>query len=298
MEHRFNNNYDHYYAQIIDVFTELDYPQNFIGQWILPQSDGKAIVSLIQECQPRNILEVGTFVGMTTLLMALITSPETHTHTIDPNFPLRLEMESMRSKLYDSDAEIRAQELALKAARRLGIEQRITFHAGGFSTDNTFASYNTSPESRIQVVGPEVCAQHGPFDFIFIDGLHYEDDVFADLTLAAQHLAPGGVIAVHDVIGRWASNVRRAVFRFLETRDTFSFSHDAYTRLSHSIGVLRQAPPPSPCDLRQVDLAKGSLVNERLFPNLAAVLVTRFAPGSVIQIGGDPAFLKTMKNFG
>ena len=43
------------------------------------------------------------------------------------------------------------------------------------------------------VIGSDVCQTHGPFDLVFVDGLHFDDAVHGDLRLAAEHLAPGGV---------------------------------------------------------------------------------------------------------
>jgi predicted O-methyltransferase YrrM len=228
-----NNDLEQYYTEILNSYKALGYDQDLISQWTLPLRDAQTLMGIIQDCQPHNILEVGTFVGMTTLLIALFSSPETHIHTVDPNFPLQVEMESMGSNLYDYDTSIKAQELAFQAAERLGVENKITFHAGGFSTGNTFASYNLSPSSLINIIGPEVCKRFGPFDFVFVDGLHYEEDVFSDLNLAVEHLVPSGAIALHDVLGGWGSNVRRAVFRFLEKHADYSFSHARYSDIFH-----------------------------------------------------------------
>jgi predicted O-methyltransferase YrrM len=300
MKYSVNYSFEHCYCKIIETFSELGYPEKFIGQWTLPQHDAETIMKIIQEEQPNNILEVGTFVGLTTLLVALVSSTGTHIHTIDPNFPLRVEMESMKSKLYDSNTAVRSQELALQAADRLGVGKKITFHAGGFSTDNTFASYNSSPSSRVQIVGPEVCERYGPFEFIFIDGLHYEEDVFSDLVLASKHLAPFGAIAVHDVLGRWGSNVRRGIYRFLEKHDDFIFSHDKYANLFNSIGVLKHYPqyPKNHYIPDDLDLQNGSLVTEKLFSNLAAIVVNMFSPASVIQLNGNIALLEQLKSYG
>jgi hypothetical protein len=295
-----HNSLGEYYAKIVEVFSELGYPQDLIGQWTLPQRDAQTLMGIIQECRPQNILEVGTFVGVTTLLMALMSSPDTHIHSIDPNFPLKVEMESMRSNLYDSNTTIKAQYLGLQVAQILGIDHKITFHEGGFSTENTFASYNTSPSSQVTIIGHDVCKNHGPFDFIFIDGLHYEEDVFSDLSLAAEHLVPFGSIAVHDVLGRWGSNVRRGIFRFLEKRDNFRFSHDNYAKVYDSIGLLQHNPKEEK-EYDKVDLSdiqKGSLFQEKFFSNLGAVLIKLFSPTSVVQIGGNIAFLKHIINFG
>ncbi|MFP3869144.1 MAG: class I SAM-dependent methyltransferase [Desulfobacteraceae bacterium] len=297
---RESKTFEEHYARIIEVFTAMGYPLRLIEQWTLPRNDSQTIVKLIQDQQPLNILEVGTFIGLSTLLMALVSAPDTHIHTIDPNFPLQVEMDSMRSKFYDSDKSVRTHDLARQAAEKLGVQDKITFHSGGFSTANTFASYNSSPESRVHIVGPEVCDQHGPFDFIFIDGLHYEADVFADVNLAARHVKPDGLIALHDVLGPWGSNVRRAVFRFLETRDDFIFSHDKFSRAHDIIGLLKpsvdQAVPTKSAAAEE--LKKGGLVQEKIFSNLSAVLINMLAPASIIQLGGDITLLEQMKNMG
>lgn len=295
-----NDDLDKYYARMIKVYTELGYNESFIGQWTLPWQDAQTLMEITQAGRPQNILEVGTFVGLTTLLMALVSPPETHIHTIDPNFPLQVEMESMRSKLDDFDTSRKSQDLAFQAAERLGVAPKITFHAGGFSTGNTFASYNLAPSSRINIIGPEVCKSFGPFDFIFIDGLHYEEDVFSDLNLAAEHLAPAGAIALHDVLGAWGSNVRRAVFRFLEKRPDFFFSHGKYADIFDSIGVLQQLPGEHSQFVKRNDgeLKNSGLIQEKMFPNLGAILINMFSPSSVIQIGGSTALLEQLAKAG
>jgi predicted O-methyltransferase YrrM len=289
-----------HFADILKIFEELGYPQALIGQWTLPWEDARTLMGIFQAAGPKNVLEVGTFVGVTTLLMALLSPEATHIHSIDPNFPLELEMASMKSELYDFDTSIRAQELALKATRKLGVDRKITFHEGGFSSGNTFASYNTSPASRIAVVGPDVCRNHGPFDFIFIDGLHYEEDVYGDISLAAGQVTPSGVIAIHDVLGRWGSNVRRGVFRFLEEHPDYHFSHDHYAKLYESIGLLRRYAKGTAGHYKQLSsgIKEGSLFQAGLLSNLAAVLVNSFTPSSVVQVGGDLALLERLTDLG
>ena len=295
-----NKEIDYYFSRVVEVFKELGFPQKLISQWTLPQNDATFILKILRESQPHNILEVGTFVGLTSLLMALVSSPETHIHTIDPNFPLELEMESMGSNLYDSNRAMKTQELALKAAIKLGVENKITFHAGGFSTDNTFASYNTSSSSRVPTVGPEVCERYGSFDFIFIDGLHYEKDVFSDVNLATKYLLPSGFIALHDVLGPWGSNVRRAIYRFLEQNEDYKFSHARLSEVYNSIGLLRRysKQDESQQKLNAADIRNSGLIQESMLSNLGAVLINKFSPSSVVQIGGSIALLELIKNTG
>lgn len=295
-----DNHFDDSYSRILAVFTELGYPQDLIGQWSLPRQDARTLMDILQDSRPKNILEVGTFVGMTTLMMALMSPPDTHIHSIDPNFPLKTEMESMGSKLFDFDTTIKAQDLALQAAQRLDIDNKISFHEGGFSTSNTFASYNTSPSNRISVVGPDICNRYGPFDFIFVDGLHYEEDVFSDLALATQHILPSKCIAIHDVLGRWGGNVRRAIFRFLENRADFHFSHGHYSKVFESIGLLQRSPWDPGAYHQPIgrEIWSGSIIQEKLLSNLAAILVNLFNPSSVVQIGGNSALAEKIQELG
>ena len=294
------NDFKKYYDEIIRIYAELGYSADIIGQWTLPQRDAQTLLRIIQVSQPHNILEVGTFVGLATLLMALVSAPETHIHTVDPNFPLQVEMGAMKSRLDDIDTSIRAQDLAFQAAQRLGVEKKITFHAGGFSTANTFASYNLSPSQRINIIGPEICKEFGPFDFVFIDGLHYEEVVFSDLDLAAQHLVPSGSIALHDVLGAWGSNVRRAVYRFLDNHEDFLFSHDSYSAIYNSIGLLERAPKSQSIFARgnNLDLKSKGLIQNGIISNLATILLAMFSPSSVIQIGSNFDLLEQMRKYG
>ncbi len=300
MESSGNESFDHNFAKIIEVFTELGYPQKLIEQWTLPQRDARTIANIIKEHQPHNILEVGTFVGLTTLLMALISPRETHIHTIDPNFPLLIEMDAMRSRMYESNTDIKTQELALQAADLLGVKNKITFHAGGFSTDNSFSSYNTSPSRRIKITGPDVCKSYGPFDFIFIDGLHYEEDVFSDVNLASKYLSPHGFIALHDVLGPWGSNVRRAIYHFLEKNNNYIFSHNKLSNVHDTIGLLRKFDnkPDQIYITGDPEIKNTGLIQEKIFSNLSAILLTMLSPSNIVQIGGDIRFLETMINLG
>jgi MMP 1-O-methyltransferase len=57
----------------------------------------------------------------------------------------------------------------------------------------------------IAVVGPSTAvaaAWKTPLGFLFIDGGHAEDVAMADYAGWARHVAPGGVLAVHDVFER------------------------------------------------------------------------------------------------
>jgi len=177
---------DDWFEIFLDLFMQLGYPRELVTHWSLPKPDGEKLLEQLIAIQPRNILEVGTFVGFTTLLLAKYSHPDAKIHTVDPNFPLKVELESMHTKGGKSDLNLRPQELGLRAAQKLEIDHKITFHTGGFSTGNTFASVKFDPHQIVPVVGPKICEAFGPFDLVFIDGLHYTDAVLSDLRLVKR----------------------------------------------------------------------------------------------------------------
>ncbi len=161
-----------------------------IRQWCIPELDAEMLVEATRAQHPQRILEVGTYVGVSTLLMALADATATIV-TIDPNLPLETEMGSMGSNLGSLEGAVRTHEVARAAARQLGVEGHIQFVEGGFAIGDTFSSIRSNSGARVPVVGPAVCAEHGPFDLIFIDGLHYASAVEARPSARSRGFGPG-----------------------------------------------------------------------------------------------------------
>ncbi len=281
--------FDENFQEIIQAYVSLGFSQQLIAQWSLPEGDGRSLTSHLEVLQPRNVLEVGTFVGEATLLMAAYLPAGGKIHTVDPNFPLERELGAMQSQALGENLEVRHQELARRAAHKLGVEDRIIFHAGGFSTGTTFTSHRTDPQACVPVIGPQVCQTHGPFDLIFIDGLHYAEAVLSDIRLATRFLADHGRIIIHDVFGMWGSNVRRAIFRFLEDNDEFEFMHGPYAKVADSIGVL-QKRKSAKVPYRLPDMWKspsGMVMDEAFVSSVATMVVNRCAPKRIIGLGAQ-----------
>jgi predicted O-methyltransferase YrrM len=294
--------FDTFYDKVLHTYSELGYSSELVTHWALPRRDARKLLEQIIDTQPTQILEIGTFVGLTTLLMAVYTPAKVMIHTVDPNFPLAVELGAMHTQTGDADLNMRQQELGSRAARQLGLDHKIRFHAGGFSTGVTFASAKQDPRNRVPLIGPEICAAYGPFDFIFIDGLHYTDALLSDLRLAHHYLGSGGRIVVHDVIGCWGSNVRRAVFRFLAETPGLSFHHARYADIYDSIGVLQHTSQGGiNSGATSVESLKSqSLLDQPEFvSNLATIVVNICAPQSVVYLGPDRAgILSRLADFG
>ncbi|HEU4683249.1 MAG TPA: class I SAM-dependent methyltransferase [Nitrospira sp.] len=274
------------YERVLSVYAELGYPRELVSHWAIPRGDVQRLLAEIDEVRPSRILEVGTFVGVATLMMASQCRDDTIVHSIDPNLPLEIELHAMNTPSTRADVEARPQDIAGRAAERLGLRHKIAFHIGGFSTGATFASTKASPIQTVNIVGPEVCKKFGPFDLIFIDGLHYSDAVLGDLRLARSCISPRGRIVLHDVIGCWGSNIRRAVYQFLGEAPEFVFRHGRYADVYDAIGVLE----PSSAEARQVNPRthdKSFLDREEFWENLAAVLYNVCSPNSAVYLGHD-----------
>lgn len=228
-------------ARILEIYESLGYPRAAVTQWSLPATDVADLWTLAERSGARRVLEVGSFVGTSAFLMAQAL-PDAEVHSVDPNLPLDVEFTAMGADGRGADLSRRTLEVARLAATKLGLSSRVHFHEGGFAVGSTFAL----DDVPVRVVGSEICRTHGPFEFIFVDGLHFEDAVVADLRLAISALAPGGTIALHDAIGYWGSHVRRAVARVLEDDDALSFEHAPYGDLMRAIGTLSRRARTSP----------------------------------------------------
>lgn len=245
------------HQQVLEAYEALGYPHDVVGSWAISDNDVADFVEIVAEQKPRNILEVGTFVGVSTLLMALA-APAARIFTVDPDFPLEVEMGALNSDLKDVDPTITTQELGKLAAEKLGVQERIEFVRGGFAVTSTFASAVQVGGATTELVGPALCEREGPFDLIFVDGLHTAEAVAADLALAAKHLMPTGAIVLHDCIGFWGANVRAGIFEFLRTHHDYRFTHPRYSDLYKSVGFIRpRALPRSKRERTRESLAKA-----------------------------------------
>jgi SAM-dependent methyltransferase len=97
------------------------------------------------------------------------------------------------------------------------------------------------------------------FDVVFIDGLHHAEQTMRDAEHALKHLAPEGVIVLHDCnpqtelaqrvpreTGVWNGDCWKTLVRLRQRQDLQAFTIDA----DHGLGIVVRAPNPEP--LREV----------------------------------------------
>jgi predicted O-methyltransferase YrrM len=274
------------FRRVLGSYEACGFDTDAIRQWCISELDGQMLVEATRVRRPKRILEVGTYVGVSTLLMALADATATIV-TIDPNLALAAEMGSMDSDLGRLKGTLRTHDVARAAARQLGFEHRIQFVEGGFAIGETFSSIGSGSGARVAVVGPAVCAEHGPFDLIFIDGLHFASAVEADLRLAAEALAPGGIILMHDCIGMWGTNVRAGIFRFLADRTEFRLSHPRFDELYRSIGSVFRADEHPDLMKSFRNLEPDASVGHTARSSIVSSIMRLLAPDFVVELAAD-----------
>jgi len=284
--------------RVMEAYAAEGFPAEIIGQWTIPANDAADLITAVRRRAPRRILEVGTFVGLSTILMALASPAEARIVSVDPNFPVSVEMSSMGSRLGAIDPAMPTQAVAAAVARRLGVAHKLELVEGGFSASASFASRRAQSALAVPVVGPGTCAAFGPFDLAFIDGLHYADVVHSDLALAVQHLTEEGVVLMHDCVGMWGTNVRAGIFQFLADHPEWRLLHPPFREIYRSIGTvfrparapdlaarLLSAPPPPPRFAAELP----SLVNALLRRTGAGRLVELAHGAPLLAEPPDPA---------
>lgn len=160
---------------------------------------------LCRALEPRIVFEIGTFVGYTSLHMALNSPPEARIFTLDlppGDRGTALSTTATDHKLIDRDvgtAVFEGSEVARKIERLYGDS----------------ATFDFSP-------------WHGDVDLFFIDGAHSYEYVRSDTLHAMRCARPGGVVVWHDY-GRME---QRGVTRWLHE---FARDHAVYAVPNGSI---------------------------------------------------------------
>src|SRR5215510_1645502 len=95
------------FSKVMAAYEAEGFPSDIIGQWTLPENDAADLIDLVRKYQPKRILEVGTFVGVSTMLIALAACEDARIVSIDPGFPLEIEMGSMGSSFGNVDPTVR-----------------------------------------------------------------------------------------------------------------------------------------------------------------------------------------------
>jgi predicted O-methyltransferase YrrM len=209
------------YWQRVDEYLETHgFPEVLLDYYCVNPEDGEIIVEAVEKHRPQRILEVGTFIGMSTAVLALASSTDCRLVCVDPNLPIRVQTEQF-GILDDRGSFFFIKELL----DFFKVGHKVLCLEGSFSCPIVIDRKRLVELGRdvdtIRTVGHEI-GSYGPYDLVFLDGDHSEACVYSDLSLIERYLSAESVILLHDIVGDWATEVGGGVARFLKERPEFS----------------------------------------------------------------------------
>jgi predicted O-methyltransferase YrrM len=165
-------------ADVRDIPTALDlaFEFDFEGVSIAPmqiRSEIERLLAEVERRRPRTVLEIGSAQGGTLFLFTQVAAPDALLISVDlPGGGFGGGYPAARARLYESFArEGQTIELLRGDSHTAETRDRVTALLGG-----------------------------RPVDFLFIDGDHTKKGVETDFNMYSELVAPGGAIALHDIV--------------------------------------------------------------------------------------------------
>lgn len=153
-----------------EILAKLDLPESTGGVNV---GDQKAIYFLIRHFKPTNVLEVGTFIGCSTvhIAMAVRHTDGARLTTVDIN-----DVNDLNEKRWEKYG---AKNSPIENVRSINCQDIVSFQAR---------------DSREYLSG----YQGEKYDFVFLDGNHEAAYVYYEVAQTLKILRPGGLILLHD----------------------------------------------------------------------------------------------------
>ena len=170
-------------SDVADVDKEIRLKDYGVRDGNVTSFELMAIATLAANCQPKRVLEIGTFDGNTTLQIALNTPVDAMIHTID------LPEDHAETSLPTLDVDVKYVQDKQKLVRKyIGseVKKKVVQH---FGDSTTYDISNFTKEGKI--------------DFCFIDGGHSYECVKSDTEKVLKIMAPKGIILWHDFTVTW-----------------------------------------------------------------------------------------------
>ena len=135
----------------------------------------KLMAQLIRQLRPRRVLEVGTYLGWTSVTLGLL----------------------LKQIHGDADFHLTSVDIADVDSPEEGC-----WHKLGHTHSPTMLLQQAGLAGNVELVrapsADYLAMTDKAFDFVFIDGHHGADSAYRDIALASQRLEANGIIAMHD----------------------------------------------------------------------------------------------------
>ena len=211
-----------------NYYRDSGIPHRVIRDFSILPTQAQQIQSIIERTQPRAILEIGTFIGMSTGVFALSTNCPIV--SVDPDLPVEL-LTSLVNWHDGRTAHVFLREML----EHFGKTEQVHVLKGCFSCvtssyKDLFLQNGGDPRYlqgyQSPIVG-EQARKYGPYDLVFLDGDHSTEAVYKDLTLALSMLSERGIFILHNVAeGRWSRDVTQGIEQFLHEHPEFFLQVD------------------------------------------------------------------------
>jgi len=218
----------HPWDRIYAYFLERGFPEDLLDFVCIHREEALQIDAIIQEKQPRVLLEIGSFIGLSTGVLALTSPPQCTIVSVDPNFPVGL----LSPDVHYFEGE-RTLFFLKKMLQDFNVSSKVEILEGYFSYASSvyrdrFIARGGDPQllahQEVAIVGSKA-RTFAPYDLAFLDGDHSTEVVYSDLLLIQKYLAKDGIIILHDAADQnyWEPYIRAAVMRFRDDFPAFRF---------------------------------------------------------------------------
>jgi hypothetical protein len=239
--------------RILETFLSLGLSQADAVSRLPAEEDISVLRSAFAQRPPAKILGVGAGPGAFHIALALA-FPDARLHLIDLNEMPSDEQTTSPALPAFSSHPPSPLALSAAAARKMGLDQRMTLSTGVFAALDQAGSPPALTRDKPRLLGPEICSSEGPFDLIVIGGSRSAEARAADLRLAVSALAPEGVVANLGSMGADGAPARAGIFDLLRYNKDLYYLHAPLREGRGGAGLLRQrsagwfpgAPHPSP----------------------------------------------------
>lgn len=201
------------------VLRQMGIPKELLYSVCLIPDDIKAIDDITKGKRVSQILEIGSFAGVSTVVLLTLFDKSTIC-CVDPCLSIKSDAEKYGADLTES-TDYYFQALS----HHFGLDKRITKIKAFFSKlpDSGTIAYHL-PNNPDMLNIPVVSAVYNKkFDLIFIDADHYAESVRSNLELTTKMLSRGGRVILHDVCGKWGPEVQKGASLFIGQNKDYDF---------------------------------------------------------------------------